>query len=127
MKYIHKVNFKKVAALKAKINRLDLYAGLALITLTNEGTKNDPAYRVDKVVNENEIEFLGLYDYNRLKSEANLIGYNMADYFGIQQTSTGEAATNETLDPAFVLKSTNAVGIISRVTNLKLIRINEVV
>lgn len=125
MKYFEKIDFKKVNALKAKMTTLSYYDGLAAITLTNEGTKENPKYRIDKLV-ENSIEPLGFYDFSRLVKEANEMNYNIGSYFGIGVNDV-TPTKNEDLSAAYILKSTNAVGIISRITNLKLIRINEIV
>jgi len=125
MKYFEKIDFAKVEKLKEKIIAPHLYDGVAAITLTNEGSKENPKYRVDKLVG-NSIEPLGFYDFKRLVNEANSINYNIGSYFGIGVNDVC-LTKNEDLNSAYILKSTNAVGIISRVTNLKLIRINEIV
>ena len=124
MKYILKLNERKVQEARAKMH--ESYKGLLAITLTNEGTKENPAFRVHCL--ENGIKDLGLWDADRILRQATKVGYNVPSYFGILENCDGTPATNETASRSnklYFMKS--VVGLISRISGYKVIRINELV
>ena len=124
MKYIFKLNEAKVQEAKSKMH--ESYKGLLSITLTNEGTKESPAFRLHDITND--IIDLGIWDCDRILRQAEKTGYNVPSYFNIQCTCTGEKATNINVEkPLRYLIMKNPVGLISRITGFKVIRINELV
>jgi hypothetical protein len=88
MKYILKLNEEKVQEARAKMH--ESFKGLLAITLTNEGTKENPAFRVHCL--ENGIKDLGLWDVDRILRQATKIGYNVPSYFGIFENCDGTPA-----------------------------------
>jgi len=124
MKYILKLNETKVQEAKSKMH--ESYKGLLTITLTNEGTKDNPAFRIHCL--ENGIKYLGLWDADRILRQATKVGYNVSSYFGISENCDGTPATNEsTSKSAKLYYMRSVVGLISRISGYKVIRINELV
>lgn len=124
MKYILKLNQAKVQEARAKMH--ESYNGIIAITLTNEGTKENKAFRLHNITNE--VVDLGLWDCDRILMEAEKIAYNAQSYFGISCTCTGEKSNN--FNASREVKSLimrNPIGIISRITGCKVVRINELV
>lgn len=124
MKYIFKLNENKVNEVKAKMH--ESYKGLISITLTNEGTKENPAFRLHDITNE--VIDLGLWDCDRILMEAEKVSYNAQSYYDISCTCTGEKTNN--FNASREVKSLimrNPVGLISRITGCKVVRINELV
>ena len=124
MKYISKLNEMKVQLAKESMH--SSYNGLLSITLTNEGTKESPAFRIHDITNG--VVDLGAWDCDRILQEAEKAGYNAPSYFDVQCTCTGEKSTNFNVEkPLRNLIMKNPVGLISRITGFKVIRINELV
>ena len=124
MKYILKLNEQKVQ--EAKKSMHVSYKGILSITLTNEGTKEFPSFRIHDITNS--IIDLGAWDCDRILQEAEKVGYNVPSYFNVQCTCTGEKSTNFNVEKSLrYLIMKNPVGLISRITGFKVIRINELV
>ena len=124
MKYILKLDEAKVQEAKAKMH--ESYKGLLAVTLTNEGTKDNPSFRLHCL--ENGIKDLGLWDADRMLRQATKVGYNVPSYFGITVNCDGTPATNETASKSNkLLFMKEFVGLMSRISGYKVIRINELV
>ena len=124
MKYILKLDEKKVQEAKAKMH--ESYKGLLAITLTNEGTKANPAFRVHCLTNG--VKDLGLWNADRILRQATKIGYNVPSYFAVTENTDGTPASNEKVSDGFKLyMMRSVVGLISQISGYKVIRINELV
>ena len=69
-----------------------------------------------------------IWDADRILKQATKVGYNVPSYFGITENCDGTPATNESaskINKLFFMKS--VVGLISRISGYKVIRINELV
>lgn len=124
MKYILKLNEQKVQEARAKMHKS--YKGLLAITLTNDGTKDNPAFRIHCL--ENGIKDLGLWDADRILRQATKVGYNVPSYFGIVENCDGTPATNETatkINKLYYMR--DVVGLVSRISGYKVIKISELI
>ena len=124
MKFILKINDQKVQEARANMHKS--YRGLLAITMTNEGQKENHAFRVHCL--DNGIKDLGLWDIDRILRQATKLNYNVPSYFGIVENADGSPATNDTvslIDKQLYMKE--AAGLISKISGYKVVRINELV
>jgi hypothetical protein len=83
MKYINKIDWKKVESYRAQLSEKQKY--IIAFTSTNEGTKEKPSYNAHILNNNNTISPLGLIDINRLISMGEKYNVEIPLLFGINE------------------------------------------